>query len=127
MRAIDADKLKPDCMTKDGRFAISQSQIANAKPIQTSTDAVSRQAVLEPYKYLKDDDVIAVWLIKKNIEQQKSVTPTRPKGQWICIDDYHIGKFKCSVCQTEGFPNTVMYEPIWNYCPNCGADMRGEA
>lgn len=45
MRVIDADKLKPDCMTKDGRFAISQSQIANAKPIQTSTDAVSRQDV----------------------------------------------------------------------------------
>ena len=47
-------------------------------------------------------------------------------GHWICIDDYHIGKFKCSVCQTEGFPNTVMYEPIWNYCPNCGARMKSE-
>ena len=34
MRAIDADKLKPDCMTKDGRFAISQSQIANAETIK---------------------------------------------------------------------------------------------
>ena len=36
-------------------------------------DAISRQAVLEPYKDLKDDDVISVWLIKKNIEQIRSL------------------------------------------------------
>lgn len=30
MRLIDADKLYPDCMTKDGKLAISQSQLANA-------------------------------------------------------------------------------------------------
>ena len=39
MRMIDADKLRPDCLTKDGKFAISQSQIANAltltPPIET--------------------------------------------------------------------------------------------
>ena len=33
MRLIDADKLKPDCLTKDGRLAISQSQIANAPTV----------------------------------------------------------------------------------------------
>ena len=37
MRVIDADKLKPDCMTKDGRFAISQNQIANAETIKPKT------------------------------------------------------------------------------------------
>ena len=30
MRMIDADKLYPDCMTKNGEIAISQSQLANA-------------------------------------------------------------------------------------------------
>ena len=34
MRLIDADKLKPDCLTKDGRLAISQSQIANAPTVK---------------------------------------------------------------------------------------------
>ena len=34
MGLIDADKLKPDCLTKDGRLAISQSQIANAPTIE---------------------------------------------------------------------------------------------
>lgn len=42
-------------------------------------DCISRKDVLAPYKELKDDDVISVWLIKKNIEQQLSVTPTRKK------------------------------------------------
>ena len=47
----------------------------------------------------------------------------RQTGEWIYIDDYHTGKFKCSVCQTEGYPNTTMYKPTWNFCPNCGARM----
>ena len=42
----------------------------------------------------------------------------RPKGEWIEINikDY---KAKCSNCRTW---SVVM----GNYCPNCGADMRGE-
>ena len=46
-------------------------------PIITCNDAISREEVLKPYKDLKDDDVISVWLIRKNIEQQKSVQPSR--------------------------------------------------
>ena len=33
MRLVDADKLYPDCMTKDGKLAISQSQLANAPTV----------------------------------------------------------------------------------------------
>jgi len=34
MRLIDADKLYPECLTKDGKFAISQSQIAKAPTVE---------------------------------------------------------------------------------------------
>ena len=34
MRLIDADKLYPDCMTKNGTLAISQNQIANAPTVE---------------------------------------------------------------------------------------------
>lgn len=34
MRLIDADKLYPDCLTKTGRLAISQSQIAEAPTVE---------------------------------------------------------------------------------------------
>jgi len=33
MGLVDADKLYPDCMTKDGKLAISQSQLANAPTV----------------------------------------------------------------------------------------------
>lgn len=34
MRLIDADKLKPDCLTNDGHLAITQSQIAAAETVE---------------------------------------------------------------------------------------------
>ena len=42
MRLIDADKLYPDCLTKDGKLAVSQSQLANAPTIS-------------PYKAIHDE------------------------------------------------------------------------
>ncbi len=50
----------------------------NIKKQEPSEDCISRQAALRPYDGLKDDDVIAVWLIRKNIEQQKTVNPQEP-------------------------------------------------
>lgn len=38
MRLIDADKLYPDCMTKDGKLAISQSQLANAPAVNVKDE-----------------------------------------------------------------------------------------
>lgn len=126
MRLIDADKLKPDCMTKDGRFAISQSQIANAKPIQTSTDAVSRQAVLEglaiiaKVKARSDAQKSLMGRVMFFVEQLPFVTPTRPKGKWEDVNS-DGSLWRCSVCQDTACCNG-------NYCPNCGARMKeGEA
>ena len=42
------------------------------------------------------------------------------RGEWIaCLEDNEC--FVCSVCG-EG----IYYTGIENYCPHCGADMRGE-
>ena len=115
MRAIDADKLKPDCMTKDGRFAISQNQIANAKPIQPSTDAVSRQAVKEQmikYGFYAPDMTVTEF-----VEELPPVTPTRPKGHWV----YKEGIYGVPFCNRCNFELTINDT---NFCPNCGADMR---
>lgn len=39
------------------------------------------------------------------------------KGEWL---NYMYSDFcKCSVCGT-------ISSSYWNYCPNCGADMRGD-
>lgn len=56
--------------------------------------------------------------IKFFIELQKTVE-SRPKGKW----QKDIGCFECSNC---GWIITAGEEEINNYCPHCGADMRGE-
>ena len=45
------------------------------------------------------------------------VTPTERTGEWIKNDD-----FTCSAC---GY-HMIVGGGAYNYCPNCGADMRGE-
>ena len=55
----------------------------------------------------------------------------RPKGEWIadtnhCYDDDE-DTFECSICKE---PFTLICgtpkDNLYNFCPNCGADMRGE-
>lgn len=53
---------------------------------------------------------------------------TRSKGEWVLSDNPNI-LYECSNCG-HGFPHkrngksTVFY--FQNFCPHCGADMRGE-
>ena len=42
-----------------------------------------------------------------------------PHGEWIKEDEVHS---KCSLC---GF-KYADYRILFDYCPNCGADMRGD-
>lgn len=54
-----------------------------------------------------------------------SVTPIRPKGEWKC--DHKIAYFQdryvCSECGSEQY---FTRDTITNFCPHCGADMRGK-
>ena len=62
------------------------------------------------------------------IAEFPSVEPERKKGKWIEQDDSWDGVYyECSVCKEaytliDGTPSDNNY----NFCPNCGADMRGE-
>ena len=47
----------------------------------------------------------------------------RPRGEWIEHNSYFR---KCSKCQKiVGFDYIEQEGEVFNYCPNCGADMRG--
>lgn len=59
--------------------------------------------------------------IKEAYEQGKrDAQPEREKGEWI-------DGFMCSVCR-KGYRSqpTIRGVPMFKYCPECGADMRGE-
>ena len=53
--------------------------------------------------------------------------PERKKGKWIKLDMHaHLADHKCTACGQECYVPTCMGEPMYTYCPNCGADMRGD-
>lgn len=46
------------------------------------------------------------------------------RGKWQKVDEQpyfrkHFHKVCCSVCRKQGYD-------YWNFCPNCGAEMRGD-
>ena len=52
-----------------------------------------------------------------------SVEPERPKGRWeLYPSRYHR---RCSACKVEF--EKPKFNIRANFCPNCGADMRGES
>ena len=65
--------------------------------------------------------------IKFLIELQKTIE-SRPKGKWIerkCREGYSESG-TCSECGKKISNNFYFNKNDYNYCPNCGADMRGE-
>ena len=75
-------------------------------------------------RYPDDIDAEYTWALAMAIEALSQ--PERPKGRWELIqDDWNV--YQCSECKEwwtleSGTPQ----ENSMNFCPNCGADMRGE-
>ena len=94
-----------------------------AKEQQSCEDAVSRADVRQLVtKVDRENGGIPNKSFKALYDGADELPPVtvRQTGEWICLD-YQRGKFKCSKCKTEGFIDTYMYEPAWQYCPKCGS------
>ena len=99
-------------------------------------DTIYRQAAIEAF-YCADELIVSGEANARNvvnyinkvvgkIENLPSAQPMRKRGKWISADAIFGGvPFYCSECG-ENTRDTVMGKPRWNYCHNCGADMRGE-
>lgn len=63
--------------------------------------------------------------LKALINMQPTIEPDRKNGKWILVNGHT--SINCSVCHkcnwSLSFEDAVRQ---FNYCPNCGADMRGE-
>lgn len=92
------------------------------------TEYIKRADVLERNDltwYDLDTFIVHTDLVRdKNEEMIYSIPPANVielrKGTWIDVNDNPLDvRMKCSVC---GVIDTPLAR--WNFCPNCGADMR---
>lgn len=64
------------------------------------------------------------------LENTQTIEIDRPQGEWIVYDgrwenfDYYPPKRECSRCGYEE-DLYILNEKPTNFCPNCGADLRG--
>lgn len=72
------------------------------------------------YKHFGDKGSYTERIIANGVPYKQD---ERPKGKWIAQDEFGAC-FKCSNCGI-GIDNDF---PVYrSYCPNCGANMRGDA
>ena len=96
-------------------------------------DMISRRKAIEAFPedalaWDISDGYIAPHYVRKILETLPSAEP-RPMGRWQITDAYPHN-VHCSVCHKR-FAQT--HWAVWedgtlprNFCPNCGADMRGD-
>lgn len=96
-----------------------------------SSDCISRQAAIDEIdEWIKafleighKESAADARLIQDGIIQLPSAQPQRMRGRWIKSD---TDGFVCSVCRN-GYKMqpTIMGEPMFEFCPCCGAQMDG--
>ena len=84
------------------------------------SDLISRQALCEYALNQKDKSVTP-----NDIMRFPSVEPEREKGRWIPVTNGR-GGFECDQCHNYAPSYQDGVEWLSGFCPNCGADMRGE-
>lgn len=93
-------------------------------------DTISRQAAI---RWVKTEcnpygnptlDFESGKKVIEHLEQMPSAQPGRKRGGWIVEDEF----IDCSVCRREKWSRIPYGDLVrrFRYCPNCGADMRGE-
>lgn len=120
------------------------------------SDYIERKSIRNLYSCLNPNDRVLVGQVLIDIDAIPSVdTPTtmtgvidaireaeyrgcmkavedRPKGEWMereVLEDTVINEWqsaRCSECAKYHTTPYMYYFDNFNFCPNCGADMRGE-
>lgn len=99
---------------------VIERQIPSAQP-EPCEDAVSREAAIDAALSAFSRGLLA----SPDIRKLPSVTPKRKNGKWLCSDDL----YETAVCSCCGWDTTEPWQHIkswFEFCPHCGADMRGE-
>ena len=115
MRLIDADALINDAMDRYCKDCDKR------KGIKSGKWKIIYEIGDVPCRACDVDDMV------NDIESAPTVDAVeRKRGEWeqVANDDSGID-FRCSVCHRYRFHNGEMLRK-YKFCPNCGAEMRGE-
>ena len=107
MRLIDADALVNEFNEAQFEFDEYYKGLGRAKVITDNAPTV---------EYTFEE------AFQKTVCEQRLYCPKRPQGEWITA--YSEKKKKVNKCRVCGF---ISIQGKTNYCPNCGAEMKGGA
>lgn len=90
------------------------------------SDLIRREDALAVLCFSQETGQMVCGDLRKLLEEIKAIPsaePERMKGEWIDGLPYvNSHWWVCSICHVSAPENHTGY----NFCPNCGADMRGE-
>ena len=93
---------------------------------QAAIDAIEHRLAEPAYQHTGEDWYVGMNCAESELYELPSAQPER-RGRWIKLDMHaHLADHKCTACGQECYVPTCMGEPMYTYCPNCGADMREE-
>ena len=90
------------------------------------SDLIKREDAIEAVSKVDDYGDGIGFEVRSHCLVELELVPSadRPRGEWIFrrefVEDTPFTGHRCSNC------NYWKNMGIWNFCPNCGADMRGE-
>ena len=91
------------------------------------SDLIRREDAL---KELRLDHKDVIYIDKKECARRIKAIPSadRPRGEWKVFDAEDIGCYncKCDACGEKFFIPLRKGRVPYYFCPNCGADMRGD-
>ena len=85
------------------------------------SDLIDRREAIDAF----EDTTFTKNEIRRILTDVPSAQPERKKGKWIFEECKGNTYFRCSECG-EIVTSAFMGFPRYEYCPMCGADMRGE-
>ena len=91
-------------------------------------DVISREEVIKTINYYWMPEDASETILVDMINELPPVQPARPKGHWIELMMHRgMENYKCSVCNQESYVPVCMEEPLYSFCPVCGAKMENGA
>ena len=121
------NKYKPTIAVDAIEYDRELRQLLSTNLAEVGTDCISREQAIDALAtmYCKSDEDGYVWIIRRDASARiDALPPAEPKrGKWI-RDGHHIRCDQCGMymCDTDREGDRIPTE----FCPNCGADMRGD-